>query len=368
MSGWRLAWLWCAALAGFLAAAEGAARLDDRLFHGVPFFANPSYDDLFVRDDLGRRGRPNAQFGKWQLNRFGFRGPEITLLPRHGCTRIAVMGASETFGYDESPGHEFPALLGAKLAGRGCIEVVNVAVVGMTTGTMVSYWRNWVSRFQPDLVVVYSSPLFYLASDEPPQAAAAAPPAAPAEAAPMPAPAPLPGHPFSSRFVKRLRGVIHAAVPAWVWMAVSRHQVEQKLAGLPPEALIHAPRAAGLAAYEHDLVRLIAAVRAQGARVVLVTHAQRAELPLAPRALPDLWEERTWVPQADLPVFIEFDRAANAVTQRVAAREEVPVIDAAAQLNGCWDCFGDLNHFVDRGAERMADLLARQLPLPQRGQ
>ena len=184
----------------------------------------------------------------------------------------------------------------------------------------------------------------------------------------MPAPAALPDNPFSSRFVKRLRGVIHAAVPAWVWMAVNRHQVEQKLAGLPAAALIHAPRAAGLAAYEHDLVSLIEAVRAGGARVVLVTHAQRAELPVTPRALPDLWEERTWVPQADLPVFIEFDRAANAVTARVAAREEVPLVDAAAQLNGCWDCFGDLNHFVDAGSARMADILARQLPPPQRPQ
>jgi hypothetical protein len=73
------------------------------------------------------------------------------------------------------------------------------------------------------------------------------------------------------------------------------------------------------------------------------------------------------VPQADLPVFIEFDRAANQVTRRVAAREQVQAIDAAAVLNGCWDCFGDLNHFVDKGSQRMADLLARELPVPGRG-
>jgi hypothetical protein len=365
--GWRLAGLWLVAVAGFLAAAEVAARLDDAVFHGVPFLANPSYEDLFVRDSLGRRGRPNAQFGKWQLNSYGFRGPPITLTPAPGCTRIAVLGASETFGYDESPGQEFPALLGKSLAARGCIEVVNAAVVGMTTGTMVGYWNNWVSRFRPDLVVVYSSPLFYLTSDDHGRAAAPATLAAPAPPTAMPAPAPLPSHPFTSRFIKRLRGVIHAAVPPWVWMAITRHQLMPQIEAIPPAQRIHAPPAAGLAAYEHDLVDLLAAIRASGARVVLVTHAQRAELPLAARALPDLWEERTWVPQADLPVFIEFDRAANQVTRRVAAREQVQAIDAAAVLNGCWDCFGDLNHFVDKGSQRMADLLARELPVPGRG-
>jgi lysophospholipase L1-like esterase len=366
ISGPRLVGLWLVALAGFLAAAECAARLDDAVFHGVPFLANPSYDDLFVRDALGRRGRPNAQFGKWQLNSFGFRGPQLTLTPAPGCTRIAIMGASETFGYFESPGHEFPALLGQRLAGHGCVEVVNVAVVGMTTGTMIGYWNNWVAHFRPDVVVVYSSPLFYLLSDDSKHGTVAPAPAAPA--ASLAAPAPLPEHPFTSRFVKRIRGVGHAAVPRWVWMALAKRQIAQTLQGIPQDARIHAPPAAGLAAYEHDLVRLVAALRAGGARVVLVTHAQRALLPVTARAEPDLWDERSWVPQADLPVFIQFDRAANAVTLEVAARERVQAIDAATALNGCWECFADLNHFSDQGAQRMAGLLAGQLPVPGKPQ
>ncbi len=359
--GPRRATLWALAILAFLLTAEATARLDDAVFQGVPFLANPRYEDLFIRDALGRRGRPNAQFGKWTLNSFGFRGPEITPVPRPGCLRVALMGASETFGYDESPGHEFPALLRKKLAGRGCVEVVNVAVVGMSTGTMVDYWNNWVSRFRPDVVVVYSSPLFYLASRESPDARRAAG----AVSAPPPAPAPPAAsldNPFESRFVKRMRGVGHAAVPAWAWMAWNKHRLEHQLRGVPADARIHAPPAAGLAAYEHDLVRLIGTVRSQ-ARVVLLTHAQRADLPVPTRVLPDLWEERNWVPQADLPVFVEFDRAANTVTRQVAARENLQLIDAAQLLNGCWDCFGDLNHFVDKGSERMSDLLARELPL-----
>lgn len=359
--------LWLLAGAGFLVAAEAFARLDDLVFHGVPFLANPRYEDLFVRDELGRRGRPNAQFGKWKLNSDGFRGPDITPLPRPGCTRIAVMGASETFGYDESPGHEFPALLGQKLAQRGCVEVVNVAVVGMTTGTMVSYWNNWVSRFHPDLVLVYSSPLFYLgaATSHPTPPAAAAPvaaqtvPAAVSASAASAEPAP-----FESRFIKRLRGVAHAAVPSWVWMRLNQRQVAAQLRQVAPDALIHAPPAAGLADFGHDLAALIEAIRSKGSQVALITHAQRAELPVSPRARADLWEERSWVPQADLPVFIQFDRAANEVTLRTGAREDVQVIDAAAVLNGCWDCFGDLNHFIDKGSERMADVIAAQLVIP----
>jgi hypothetical protein len=39
----------------------------------------------------------------------------------------------------------------------------------------------------------------------------------------------------------------------------------------------------------------------------------------------------------------------------------VQLIDAAAALNGCFDCFADLNHFDDRGAQLMASLISQQL-------
>jgi lysophospholipase L1-like esterase len=345
----------CVLLSVFLVGGELAARLDDSLFHGVPFFANPSDDDLTTRDWFGRRGRAHAQFGKWKLNNLGFRGPDITVERTPGCVRMVIMGASETLGYRESPGHEFPSLLADKLAARGCVEVVNAAVAGMTLGSMQQYWTYWVARLHPDVVLIYPSPLFYLEYS---------PAAAPPGRLPSGAPDAPVDRPFESRFISRLRGVAGAAAPRWLTMYRVQRQVRVKLAALPARPEINSPPQEGLAAFTRDLNELVASIRGTGARVVLITHAQRASWPIERRDLLDLWATRVFWPHASLPELIEFDRAGNAVTRETARQQQLQLIDAAAVLNGHFDCFGDLVHFNDKGAEIIASLIAEQTRIP----
>jgi hypothetical protein len=352
-AGTRIGWaliIFSASLLG----AEITARLDDALFNAVPFFANPRDDDLITRDVFGRHGRAHGQFGKWRLNNLGFRGPEISVERTPGCARIAVMGASETFGYLESPGHEFPNLLAEKLAPRGCVEVVNAAIVGMGLGSMKPYWTHWVARLRPDVVLIYPSPEFYLANTAVQQV-----PASP------PLPEPAVDHPFESRFINRLRAVISAAIPQWVNTYRKERQVRAKIAALPaatPE--INSPPPADLAAFGRELNDLVESIRGSGPLVVLLTHAQRASWPIQRRDLPDLWGARFWSPTAALPVFVEFDRAANLIIKETARQQTVQLIDAADVLNGQFDCFGDLIHFNDKGAEIMASLIAQTVRIP----
>src|SRR2546423_85230 len=110
-----------------LAAGETMARLDDAIRSGTPLLASPSYTDLTIQDSLGTRGRPFARYEKWRLNGAGFRNQEVALAPTPNCARVAVMGASETFGYAESPGKEYPAQLADSLNRSGCYEVLNTA-------------------------------------------------------------------------------------------------------------------------------------------------------------------------------------------------------------------------------------------------
>jgi hypothetical protein len=339
-----------------LLGGEVAARLDDALFNAVPFFANPSDDDLTTRDWFGRHGRPHGQFGKWKLNSLGFRGPEISLERTPGCARIVVMGASETFGYLESPGHEYPNLLAERLASRGCVEVVNAAVVGMGLGSMKPYWTHWVERLRPDVVLIYPSPEFYLGN------AAAHVPSPPLQ--PF-VPEAAVSHPFESRFINRLRAVVSAAIPQSINTYRKERQVRAKLAALPagtPE--INSPPPADLAAFERELNELVESIRGSGALVVLLTHAQRASWPIERRDLPDLWGARFWSPTAALPVFVEFERAANLIINETARQQRAQLIDAAGVLNGRFDCFGDLVHFNDKGAEIMAGLIAQEVRIP----
>jgi hypothetical protein len=355
----RAAWA-AAALLIIGLCGELAARLDDALFHSVPLLANPRYDDLIMQDWFGRRGRPHAQFGKWKLNSLGFRGPEL----RHkepGCIRVVVLGASESFGFFESPEHEYPSVLQEKLAGHGCVEVVNAAVIGMQLGSMRRYWTNWVARIQPDVVVVYPSPLFYLASSAPPPTGtrgAATPSASDAGEAP----ATNGTARFESRFIKRLRAVVTGALPRWIPMYLNQRRVAAELVAqtLP---LISEPPPADLEKFRQALTQLLDTIKSSGTRVVLLTHAQRATLPIEARILPDLWEARIYWPRAELPVLPQFNLAGNDVIREVARHESVQLIDVAPLLDGCWDCFADLNHFADKGAAVMAEAIARQLPL-----
>ena len=93
---------------------EVGARIDERVRYGTPIGASPDMNgDLTVQDSIGLRGRPHGQFKNFRLNSEGFRSPEGTLtpMPKPGCVRVMTFGSSETFGYEEPPGQEYPAQL-----------------------------------------------------------------------------------------------------------------------------------------------------------------------------------------------------------------------------------------------------------------
>src|ERR1019366_5496395 len=90
-------------------------------------------------------------------------------------------------------------------------------------------------------------------------------------------------HPFQSRFINRLRGVVGAATPRWINMYRNQRQVHAKLAALPAAPEINSPPPADLAAFGRDLNELVESIRDSGARVVLLTHAQRANWPIERR-------------------------------------------------------------------------------------
>jgi hypothetical protein len=155
---------WLAVALLFLFAAEVFARLDDNLTWGAPFLTPYSNERLLRQDSLGFRGRPNFQYQKWRMNNLGFRGPDIAPSPAPGVTRIAVIGASETFGLYESEGGEYPARMQRMLdsIAPGRYEVVNVALPGLSLASMVPYIRRSVVPIGASILVVYPTPMFYL--------------------------------------------------------------------------------------------------------------------------------------------------------------------------------------------------------------
>src|SRR5262249_19778340 len=168
--------------------------------------------------------------------------------------------------------------------------------------------NNWVSRFHPAIVTIYTSPSFYLTP--------APPGPAPANTTPFPRP-PW----WQPRSLDRARDVID--YPDFV----QRRRVERGLAEI--DAAHDAswffrtvPRDR-LERYERDLTLLVRDVTITGAKVVLMTHATGFTRPVADADLLALegWREIVRRPTTD--VILDFEAAAADVTGGVAAKRVV---------------------------------------------
>ena len=340
----RCVWL---GLLGVVAviAAEAMARVDDAVRSGTPLLASPSYTDLTMQDSLGTRGRPFARFEKWKLNGAGFRGQEVALAPEPECVRVVVMGASETFGYAESPGKEYPSQLADSLRHTGCYEVINAAITGLPTTGQIQLWENWVSRFEPGVVVIYASPAFYL-SNEPPEFHAL-----------KRGGATTPSASFAPRLVTRLKDRID--YPDFIQRRRVMRKIASAIRGKPATWIYRDVPDDRIALFRLHLDSLVTSVRATGAVPVLVTHAMRfgASMNQEDRDLLRAW--RQFSPRATEAVLIDFELTAAGTVRQEAHDRNVPLVDVASVMTGHTKWFADPIHFNDTGAGVIAGTIAR---------
>jgi len=337
-------WLGLAAVVGAVS-GEVMARIDDAVRSGTPLLASPSSDDLTMRDSLGTRGRPFARFEKWKLNGEGFRSQEIALKPRPECTRVAVMGASETFGYAESPGKEYPAQLADSLNRTGCYEVINTAVVGLPTTGQIQLWENWVSKFEPSVVVIYASPVFYLSNE---------PPGFPSRKKTRPSTA---SKHFGPRLFTRLHDHLH--YPDFIQRRRVMRTIDRALEGKRDDWVYTTVPEDRLALFRSHLDSLVASIRASGAVPVLVTHAMRFGDPIISEDQDILRAWRSFTPRATEEVLLNFERKAAGTVREEAVGRGVPLVDVASLMTGQTRFFADFVHFNDDGASVVAGSIAR---------
>lgn len=92
-------------------------------------------------------------------NRWGYRGPDWTVEKPEGVIRIAVLGASLTFGHGVENGDLFAAMLEKQLnqtppqPGKR-YEVLNFGVGGYDIGHSINVLKTDVLKFQPDITLL----------------------------------------------------------------------------------------------------------------------------------------------------------------------------------------------------------------------
>ena len=222
-----------AILVVFLATAEAFARVDDAVTWGAPLLSPYTHDRLLLQDSLGFRGRPNYRYQKWRMNNFGFRGPDITPRPAPGVIRVAVVGASETFGLYETEGAEYVARMQALLDSMapGRFEVINAALPGMSLSSMISYFNRVILPARPQMLLIYPSPSFYL--EEKPQPVVYTPPRF---TPPLPrhiGPWAFPPDFFEPRLGDKGREVLKGLVPTFVVTAVRQWRLDRARSAHP---------------------------------------------------------------------------------------------------------------------------------------
>jgi lysophospholipase L1-like esterase len=341
-----------ATLVVFALALEATCRIDDALRFGTPVFSRvESEAELLVRDSTGEHGRPYARYKKWYINNVGMRGPNVPVAKPPGTLRVVTAGASETFGLYESPDREFPRQLEDTLRARLCgdpVEVLNAAIFGMSLPTLEQDLRLRVRPLDPDVVVLYPTPVQYLMDDVPT-------PTVPDSGPATPLPVSLALYP---RAVERLRDQLKQLLPMWLATNLRRDEIARDAKAHPADWRFAGVPADRLAAYDADLRHTIGTIRALGAVPIVAIHANAFDGG-APLDQPLLvtWENQYHRATGD--VLIAFDAAAARATLSAARDSGVTTVDLR-HMHGAPSArlFADYAHFTDAGAASVASALA----------
>jgi lysophospholipase L1-like esterase len=321
---------------------EVCARLDDWLSYGAPLLGPYNSERLYTYDELGKKGRPNARYLKWQLNSLGYRGPEL----EPGRIRVACIGSSETFGLYESEGGEWPRRLENELnrrAGWEAFQVINAAYPGMSVATAARRLPQLIETANPTLFVIYPSfaPYIWLPYLRP-------------EAAP-PSIAPW----LQLRIIERVKTLAKDLLPEplqtqWrrlaIWLAVK--------GGVP--VMDRVPEE-NIQKFQTDLEQLLDRIRQHGGEAVLVTHATRfgQRIGEGDESLLVAW--RRFYPMLAEEGFLDMERRMNQALREVARKRGLRLVDAAAKIQPGPETFVEFVHFTDAGAEELARLVAASL-------
>jgi hypothetical protein len=319
---------------------ELCARLDDTLTDGAPLIGHYGYSAMLTYDEFGVIGKPYAHYRKWKLNGQGFRGPEI----RWDRERIMCIGASETFGFTESEGMEYPRQLERELnkrIGYERYQVINVAYAGQSIRSFSRRVGKVAATIQPQIALIYPSPASYFEDSS-----------ADADAVDW-----VKEHPGFESHLRTKAFDLLDTLPEWAEMLRYKYHIwkETRRTGT-----IQRVPELNVVRFRQDLSRLLDQLQQNHIQPVLITHATRFGQRLLPEDHPTLVAWRRFTPRLAESAFLDIENRLNNVIRSEAASRGILLIDAADTLSGRAN-FADYAHFTDRGAHEMAHVIANQL-------
>lgn len=136
---------------------EGMARVDHvwRILYQGQVGA-PPFDTITIRDSIGPRALPYAEWRWLKLNKYGFNDEDdYTYEKRAHRYRVLALGDSITMGSATNNG-DWPRELEQELSRRGWdVEVINAAVPSLGYEPTLRRLEQEYYRFRPDAVIMY---------------------------------------------------------------------------------------------------------------------------------------------------------------------------------------------------------------------
>ncbi len=160
-----------------LIVTEAGLRIGSHLFFNTPLLDVRRFRSdpwLIWKFNPGYRGELLG-FRYAEINRDGFLGRDFEVTKPPGLVRVVALGGSVSFGHGASCMEgTFSASLERQLndqAGKRCYEVVNAAVPGYSSWHGRQFVEHYLERLQPDVLLVafgWNDSLLDLAPDGPP--------------------------------------------------------------------------------------------------------------------------------------------------------------------------------------------------------
>ena len=346
--------IWFSKLLGlafiFIVVLEVCARFDDWIKWDAGFFDVYNNEILRISDELGFHNRPGARYLKYRINKFGFRGEEITKKKPPGVIRVVASGASETFGMFESEGMDYPSQLQAILdkVEPGRFQVINAACPGMTPPRIRHYFEHWIRQFEPDILLNYPGATMYL-STRPPRDK----------------------FNFNTarrwqpknnlRIENKLRMVYKNFIPMPIQTFLREHRVDRIVDRYPSDWVFESVPQKRLMIFHNHLTDLVQTVRSYNVKVILSTHANLLSDCSGDDLKEHIIEARTNAPRASNQALCQIESAANTVLRELKTKLDVPLADVAAQLPRTTEYFADSVHFTDKGSAIVAQAFADRI-------
>ncbi|HEX5358059.1 MAG TPA: SGNH/GDSL hydrolase family protein [Aquabacterium sp.] len=324
-----------------LATMEMAARIDDAINEDAPLWKPYTISSVFQPSPFGREGKPNARFGKWTMNEWGYRGPS----PQAGRINVVTFGASETFGIYESPDHEYPRVLETRLneaAGAQRYNVINLAIPGVRIGRW-GYLDRGIKQFKAKVVVIYPSPANYIGSEKPL-----------CDQPSSPVPDQI-GIKDRIRLTGKVEQLSKKVLPPSIMTMWRQHDIAKSVQGI---TVVDKVPESNIQSFKTDLACAVRTAHQAGAQVLLATHATYFGTTLRDSDRPMMTAWRRFYPELKEEGFIDLEQRTNAAIKELAQEMDLEMVDVDKAIPPGPDNFADFVHFTDAGAARMAQLLA----------